>query len=268
MNENPIPAEWDAESIRRFWNHLGRNTQVEGEYFSYQVGKALVRLMKRAQVLSTPVSILDFGCGPGFLLEQLLETGNSCSGFDFSDGTVAKVNDKFRGRENWQGAISATTLPVAYQDESFDLVTCIETLEHLLDDMIPPTMHELRRLLAPDGIAFFTTPFAEDLRKSQTYCPFCNHEYHKVQHVRSFDRDSIAGLLSQFGFEVIYCNNIELFELQKTAWGNRHEFKRSLKGICNTIADAIAPVKARDGRYSLPRCSPGPNLCVIARKRE
>lgn len=268
MDEKPVPANWDIQAIRRFWNYLGQKTQVESEYFSYQVGGALVRLLKRAHALSEPMDILDFGCGPGFLLEHFLNTGNSCWGFDFSDGTVATVNEKFRGRANWRGAISATTLPVAYQDASFGLVSCVETLEHLLDDMIPPTMHELHRLLKPGGVAFFTTPYAEDLKRSNVYCPFCNHEFHSVQHVRSFDAETITDLLSNYGFEVIYCKNIDLFELEVMKWGNRHEIKKSIKSVLNAIADTLSPVKSADGKYLLPRCSAGPNLCVIAKKRE
>jgi len=268
MTEHPVPAKWDTASIRRFWNYHGKKTQDETEYFSFQVGEALVRLLKKARVLSRPVSILDFGCGPGFLLQHFLHTGNTSFGFDFSDGTVAKVNRKFASRSNWKGAISATALPTAYEDASFGLVTCVETLEHLLDEMIPPTLRELHRLLHPEGILFITTPFAEDLEKSGIYCPFCDHEFHKVQHVRSFDTGAMRELLSQYGFEVIYCSNVDLFEVQSRGWRDRHSLKKSLKRVIHAAADLLAPVHSADGKYLLPRCSSGPNLCAIARKRE
>jgi len=268
MCEKPVPATWDIKTIRRFWNYLGQNTQMESEYFSFQVGRALVRFLKRANTLSGPVTILDFGCGPGFLLAQLLNTGNRCYGFDFSDGTVEKVNKKFLGRKNWQGAISATNLPVAYTDASFDILTCIETLEHLLDEMIPSTLLELNRLLKVGGIAFFTVPYAEKLNESNMYCPFCNHEFHKVQHIRSFDFEAVNRLLPLYGFDVIYCKNLNLFELEDTRWGNRHKIKMSLKSMVNMLFDKLTPIKSSGGKYFLPRCSAGPNLCVLAKKRE
>jgi len=266
MNIKPVSAVWDNESVRRFWNYLGQKTQMESEYFSFQVGKGIVRFLKRTGLLSRPVDILDFGCGPGFLLERFLDTGNKCSGFDFSDGSAAIVNKKFTGRNNWNGAISVTALPAPYADASFGLITFIETLEHLLDEMIQPTMQELHRLLRPGGEIFLTIPNDEKLDDSNVYCPFCNSEFHKVQHVRSYDRESISKLMSQYGFEVIYCKNIDLHELEVVGWGDRHKIKRSLKRICNTIADAIAPEKSNAGKYILPRCSAGPNLCVIAKK--
>ncbi|MBJ6802452.1 class I SAM-dependent methyltransferase [Geomonas propionica] len=266
MDETPKSATWTSESIRRFWNYQGLKTQVVEEYFSFQVGDALWNLLNRAHATPRQGNILDFGCGPGFLLERLLTSGANCYGFDFSDATVDKVNGKFKAEENWRGAISSTELPVAFEDNFFHFVSCIETLEHLLDETLPGTLKELYRLLKTDGIAFFTTPFNEDLSKSMVYCPFCNHEFHKVQHVRSFTHDGIVDLLGSHGFEVVYCEAIDLFALQREKKITRHNLKRASKFFTNLVLDTVAPVAAKDGRLKVPRCTAGPNLCVLARK--
>lgn len=266
MNEKPVTAAWSPESIRRFWNYQGQKTQVETEYFSFQVVDALANLLQRAHATPRQGNILDFGCGPGFLLERLLTSGADCYGFDFSNATVDRVNAKFAAMRNWKGAISSIELPVGYQDNFFDFISCIETLEHLLDEMLPDTLAELSRLLKQDGIAFFTTPFNENLSDSLIYCPFCNHEFHKVQHVRRFTRESITDLLKQYGFEVLYCEAIDLLALQGEKKITRHSFKRAGKFFVNTLLDLVAPVAAKDGRLYAPRCAPGPNLCVLARK--
>lgn len=265
MEEQQKGIEWTHESIRRFWNYHGQKPQIDSEYFSFQVGDALVNLLKRANAFPQGGSILDFGCGPGFLLERLLTTNNTCYGFDFSDGTVDRVNRKFFSRKNWEGAISATQLPTSYDASLFDVITCIETLEHLLDDMIPTTLGELHRLLKRNGIVFFTVPSDENLAESSVYCPFCDHEFHKVQHVRSFNNESIAALLSHHGFRICYCQSIDLFELQGNKRITRHNVARILKSGINFVLDALSPLPG-SGKYKTPRCSAGPNLCVIAEK--
>lgn len=259
-------AEWSHESIRRFWNYHGQKQQVETEYFSYQVGDALLNLLVRAKAFSKEWNVLDFGCGPGFLLERFLRKGNSCYGFDFSNRTVEKVNEKFSPRQNWKGAVSASELPIGYETGFFDLVTCIETVEHLLEDMIPTTLKEIHRLLKPSGIALFTTPAQEDLSQSHIYCPFCDHEFHKVQHVRSFTPESMTGLLTRHGFKVIYCESIDLFELQHNKKLTKHNLARSAKSRITRILDVLSPVPAKIEGYRSPRCTAGPNLCVIAEK--
>lgn len=266
MKEKAVSTDWTLVSIRRFWNYHGQKQQVDSEYFSFQVGDALLNLLRRVKAFSEHWTVLDFGCGPGFLLERFLAMGNNCYGFDFSNGTVDRVNNKFSTQPNWSGAVSSSSLPVRYGQNFFDLVTCVETLEHLLDDMLPPTLNEIHRLLKPNGIAFFTTPANEDLSASNVYCPFCDHEFHKIQHVRSFTKESISALLSAHGFKVIYCEAIDLFELQKNRKVTKHSVARSLRYYMNRFLDEINPITAQNPRYRVPRCGTGPNLCVVAEK--
>jgi hypothetical protein len=131
---------------------------------------------------------------------------------------------------------------------------------------MPATLLELHRLLKPRGIAFFTTPYDEKLLESYVYCPFCNQEFHKVQHVRSFNRDSIKQLLNHYGFKIVFCQNIDLFELQKNKWNNGHNIKKSFKRGVNRILDIVHPLQTVDEKYKTPRCTIGSNLCVIAEK--
>ncbi|WP_051293039.1 class I SAM-dependent methyltransferase [Citrifermentans bremense] len=268
MKEKSVPTEtdWTLDSIRRFWNYHGQKPQVDSEYFSFQVGDALLNLLRRGSAFSKQWTVLDFGCGPGFLLERFLAVGNKCYGFDFSNGTVDRVNSKFSTHPNWSGAVSSSSLPISYDQNFFDLVTCMETLEHLLDDMLPATLNEIHRLLKPHGIAFFTTPANEELSASHVYCPFCDHEFHKIQHVRSFTQKDISDLLSAHGFKVIYCEAIDLFELQKNKKVTKHNVARSVKYYMNRFLDVVNPIAAQDPRYRVPRCSTGPNLCVVAEK--
>ena len=96
------------------------------------------------------VNILDVGCGTGANLEMLSEFGVA-EGVDVS--TEALSFCQARGLQNVKlGAAEA--LP--YEDDSFDLVTGLDVVEHLDDDLAG--LKEMRRILRPGGRALLFVP--------------------------------------------------------------------------------------------------------------
>jgi SAM-dependent methyltransferase len=94
--------------------------------------------------------ILDIGCGTGGNLETLSGFGRA-EGVDIS--TEALDFCRARGLNNVrQGA--AETLP--YESESFDLVTGLDVVEHLDDDVAG--LREMRRVLRPGGRMLLFVP--------------------------------------------------------------------------------------------------------------
>lgn len=96
------------------------------------------------------LKILDVGCGTGANLELLSEFGVA-QGVDVSPDALAFC--RHRGLEQVQlGA--AEKLP--YEDESFDLVTGLDVVEHLDDDVAG--LKEMKRVLKPGGSALIFVP--------------------------------------------------------------------------------------------------------------
>jgi SAM-dependent methyltransferase len=94
--------------------------------------------------------ILDIGCGTGGNLETLSKFGQA-EGVDIS--TEALDFCRARGLNNVrQGA--AETLP--YESESFDLVTGLDVVEHLDDDVAG--LREMRRVLRTGGRVLLFVP--------------------------------------------------------------------------------------------------------------
>jgi SAM-dependent methyltransferase len=94
--------------------------------------------------------ILDVGCGTGANLELLSRFGDA-EGVDVSPDALAFC--RARGLQNVrQGA--AEKLP--YTDGSFDLVTALDVVEHLDDDVAG--LKEMRRVLRTDGRALLFVP--------------------------------------------------------------------------------------------------------------
>ncbi len=94
--------------------------------------------------------ILDVGCGTGANLEMLAEFGEA-EGVDVSTDALSFCRQ--RGLEKVCLG-EAEKLP--YDDDSFDLVTGLDVVEHLDDDLAG--LREMRRVLKPDGRAFLFVP--------------------------------------------------------------------------------------------------------------
>lgn len=94
--------------------------------------------------------ILDAGCGSGRMLDELGRWG-LVSGLDCEPSGVAAARS--RGHTDVRlGAVEE--LPWA--DETFDLITCLDVIEHTPDDR--RTLAELRRVTRPGGHLVVTVP--------------------------------------------------------------------------------------------------------------
>ncbi|MDX6402570.1 MAG: hypothetical protein QOH70_25 [Blastocatellia bacterium] len=143
---DPLPREMQQHTYsimyeveEKHWWFAGRRRIIAGfiEEICRDSGKSQPR-------------ILDVGCGTGANLQMLAQFG-AAEGVDVS--TEALDFCRARGvADVKQGA--AEDLP--FDDASFDLVTGLDVVEHLDDDIAG--LREMRRVLRPDGRAVFFVP--------------------------------------------------------------------------------------------------------------
>ena len=93
--------------------------------------------------------ILDVGCGTGANIEMLSQYGDA-EGVDVSDDALEFCRRK--GLTVQKGL--AETLP--YADESFDLTTALDVIEHLDDDVAG--LKEMFRVTKSGGYSLFFVP--------------------------------------------------------------------------------------------------------------
>ena len=185
INE-PLPREMQQHTyaiMRRVeeshWWYVGRRKIIES---------FLERIWRVRTGSGSPDSerkILDVGCGTGANLEMLSRFGKA-EGVDVSFEALSFCRG--RGLNNVKHG-AAEALP--YEDNSFDLVTGLDVVEHLDDDVAG--LREMRRVLRPRGEVLLFVPAFMFLWGVQD----------DISHHRR--RYTLAGLkqvVAQAGFEV------------------------------------------------------------------
>ena len=101
--------------------------------------------------------VLDVGCGGGILADAMARRGAQVLGIDLADKAlkVAQLHALEVGTRGVKyRAVSAEAL-AAEQPESFDVVTCMEMLEHVPDPA--SVVSACAKLVKPGGSVFFST---------------------------------------------------------------------------------------------------------------
>lgn len=135
------PAIFNREYFQGDW-------RAEGNTYTYEKRVEIEGKHPDLIVECFPkMSILDVGCGPGYLVRMLKERGVIASGIDTSEDAVALAADRM-----------CVVLPVANVPPGFvDVTICREVLEHVPVDEIPSMVCDLFRVAR--RFTYITTRF-------------------------------------------------------------------------------------------------------------
>lgn len=100
--------------------------------------------------------VLDCASGEGIGVNILCKTAKTVYGVDIDENTfkTARQNIKYNNAILNQG--SATELP--FSDNYFDVITSMETLEHIPQKLQEKCIEEFHRVLKPNGLLIISTP--------------------------------------------------------------------------------------------------------------
>ncbi|WP_250462703.1 bifunctional 2-polyprenyl-6-hydroxyphenol methylase/3-demethylubiquinol 3-O-methyltransferase UbiG [Microbulbifer litoralis] len=100
--------------------------------------------------------LLDVGCGGGILAEAMAQRGAEVTGIDLGEAplNVARLHALESGVNVDYRRVAVEEL-AAEQPGSFDIVTCLEMLEHVPDPA--SVIHACAALAKPGGQVFFST---------------------------------------------------------------------------------------------------------------
>lgn len=192
-----IEMRWTAEFVERFWNY---ESQFPERYFAKQFGAVMVDCL--AKFIPAGSVVMDFGCGPGFLVEQLLSKGYFVWAVDSSTESLAMVNERLGGIPGFLGSFPPSMPSKALQHHRPDAVILTEVVEHLYDEELDPLLSSFK-IDYSGSLLIITTPNNEILANSMVYCPCCNHSFHRWQHVRTWTADSLRSKLISQRIEVL-----------------------------------------------------------------
>jgi len=145
VESRPVPVRFDAY----YYSHdCGLPYERTEEWLGL-----FARLADRIVEHLHPVRVLDVGCAKGFLVEALCERGVDAWGVDVSEYAIGEVHASIADRCFVAGITG--DLPDALPGE-FDLVTCIEVVEHIPADDNPTAIAALAAM--SDRVLFSSDP--------------------------------------------------------------------------------------------------------------
>ncbi len=125
----------------------------ESKYWWYVLRRRLVKqLVRRYWGMQRVPRWLDIGCGCGVNVQHWCRLANHVVGLDVSPEALAFARTRAPQAEFIQG--DAAALP--FEDNQFDIVTALDVIEHLDDDL--RALREMNRVLRPGGLAIVTVP--------------------------------------------------------------------------------------------------------------
>ncbi|TSC84062.1 MAG: methyltransferase, cyclopropane fatty acid synthase [Microgenomates group bacterium Gr01-1014_16] len=181
--------------------------------------------------IKSDYKVLDIGCGRGELATWAASKGCSVIGIDYSSAAIKIANKVLlrqptliRQRVKFK---SMNLNNLEFTRETFDVVTCVEVLEHIYPDEQEQLLKQIKVILKPGGYLFIHTApskwFLDITYRFWCYPIGCSatniwnfvfnknygnlvqwsklrNNYHKTMHVNEPDYFSLKKLFSKYGF--------------------------------------------------------------------
>jgi SAM-dependent methyltransferase len=152
---------------------------------------------------SSGLSVLDYGCGDGKYFGEFIRRGIKAENVHGVDVSALRVERC--ANIGWTNARQIDGKgPLPYPAASFDLINCMEVIEHIPREHSHATVAELRRVLRPGGILLISTPNYPIKRFYDWFDALVHRKWRRIwddpTHVTHFNHARLSQLLqSEFG---------------------------------------------------------------------
>jgi 2-polyprenyl-6-hydroxyphenyl methylase/3-demethylubiquinone-9 3-methyltransferase len=149
MNADPLELQKFSDLAHRWWDPTSEFRPL------HEINPLRLEWINSRAPLAGK-TIADIGCGGGILAESMARKGAQVTGIDLSEKAlkVADLHSLESGVQVRYELISAEQL-AAREPERYDVVTCMEMLEHVPDPAA--VVQACATLVKPGGHVFFST---------------------------------------------------------------------------------------------------------------
>lgn len=177
-----------------------------------------IRISKVLRLIGSNKSIVDLGCGDGFIMDRIKSANNSVVGVEVAESAIKKSRAKgykvydLLLEGNWSNKIN----------EKFDVVFAGEIIEHIFDT--DNFLQNIRKILKNNGRLIVTTPNLTSLGRRIMFffgkSPLIEvtARSYDAGHIRYFTGKTLTDLLVQNGYK------IELIESTVINFSNKGKF--------------------------------------------
>ena len=159
--------------------------EVDEHHWWYRGRRRIIQAELDRLPLAGSACVLDAGCGSGRTLQELARYGE-VHGIELSPEAAELAQARGHG-EVRIGRLE--DLP--WGDDTFDLITCLDVIEHTPDDRL--TLTELLRVTKPGGYLLVTVPAYQALWSLHDEA---NHHY------RRYERATLRAVSREAGWDV------------------------------------------------------------------
>lgn len=138
--------------------------------------------------------ILDYGCGTGVLQEQFEKRFKvTAFGIDISQKAINYCQKRGLTRIKIFNGIK-----IPFKNDYFNLVTAIDVLEHINDDL--QALGEIKRILKRNGLAILLVP---------AHSSFWSTRDINLKHVRRYNAGELEKKCKAAGFKILTSKNVD-----------------------------------------------------------
>jgi 2-polyprenyl-6-hydroxyphenyl methylase / 3-demethylubiquinone-9 3-methyltransferase len=149
MNADPLELQKFSELAHRWWDPTSEFRPL------HEINPLRLEWINARAPLAGK-NVIDIGCGGGILAESMARKGAKVTGIDLSEKAlkVADLHSLESGVQVRYQLVAAEDM-AAQEAGQYDVVTCMEMLEHVPDPA--SIVHAAATLVKPGGKVFFST---------------------------------------------------------------------------------------------------------------
>ncbi len=186
VSVHPFPSE---DELRLLYEEMADETYLEEKAVRQRMAE---RSLDWIESVSPKGRLLDIGCFAGFFLEVAKRRGWEVGGIEPS-AWARRIAEETLGPCIFGGTLEKADL----SSERFDVITLIDTLEHLTDPK--SALSESHRLLKKSGVLYLSTPDVGSLAARLLGNRWWGY---RMEHLVYFSWKTLPALLEELGFRI------------------------------------------------------------------